>query len=60
MAIRYKITLTAEERTELEEILKKGRYSSLEFRNAGGLCQLVAPVACKQDGGIAIRRQRFS
>ena len=34
MAIRYKITLTQEERTELENILKKGKHSSLEFRNA--------------------------
>ena len=32
--IRYKVTLTQEERTELEEILKKGKHSSLVFRNA--------------------------
>ena len=32
--IRYKVTLTQEERTELEGILKKGKHTSLEFRNA--------------------------
>lgn len=31
---RYKVTLTQEERTELEAILKKGKHTSLEFRNA--------------------------
>ncbi|NDV97518.1 IS630 family transposase, partial [Dysgonomonas sp. 521] len=34
MAIRYKVTLTEEERAELEGILKKGKHTSLEFRNA--------------------------
>ena len=32
--IRYKVTLTQEERTELSGILKKGKHTSLEFRNA--------------------------
>lgn len=32
--IRYKVTLTENERGELEDILKKGKHSSLEFRNA--------------------------
>ena len=32
--IRYKVTLTQEERTELEGILKKGKHTSFEFRNA--------------------------
>jgi hypothetical protein len=32
--VRYKVTLTPAERTELDAILKKGRHSSLEFRNA--------------------------
>lgn len=32
--VRYKVTLTGEERTELEDILKKGRHTSLKFRNA--------------------------
>ena len=31
--IRCKVTLTQEERTELEGILKKGKHTSLEFRN---------------------------
>lgn len=34
MVARYKVTLTQEERTELEKILKKGKHTSLEFRNA--------------------------
>jgi len=34
MVSRYKVTLTSEERTELENILKKGKHTSLEFRNA--------------------------
>jgi hypothetical protein len=34
MVARYKVTLTQEERTELENILKKGKHTSLEFRNA--------------------------
>ena len=32
--VRYKVTLTVEERAELESILKKGKHTSLEFRNA--------------------------
>ena len=32
--VRYKVTLTQEERLELESILKKGNHSSLEFCNA--------------------------
>ena len=32
--IRYKVTLTENERSELENTLKKGNHSSLEFRNA--------------------------
>lgn len=32
--IRYKVTLTGEERVELDVILKKGKHSSLSFRNA--------------------------
>jgi len=32
--VRYKVTLTQEERRELEYILKKGKHSSLVFRNA--------------------------
>ena len=32
--IRYKVTLTEDERNTLEDILKKGKHSSLEFRNA--------------------------
>jgi transposase len=32
--VRYKVTLTQEERTVLEDILKKGKHTSLEFRNA--------------------------
>ena len=32
--IRYKVTLTQEERLELEDILRKGKHSSLEFCNA--------------------------
>ena len=31
---RYKVTLTSEERIELESIVKKGRHASMEFRNA--------------------------
>ena len=31
---RYKVTLTPEERIELESIMKKGRHTSMEFRNA--------------------------
>ena len=31
---RYKVTLTQDECIELENILKKGKHSSLEFRNA--------------------------
>ncbi len=34
MAARYKVTLSLEERAELESILKKGKHTSLEFRNA--------------------------
>ncbi|MDR2916429.1 MAG: helix-turn-helix domain-containing protein, partial [Tannerella sp.] len=34
MAIRYKVILSDAERTELENILKKGKHTSLEFRNA--------------------------
>lgn len=32
--VRYKVTLTPEERTELESILKKGKHTSQTFRNA--------------------------
>jgi len=32
--VRYKVTLTQEERIELEGILRKGKHSSLEFCNA--------------------------
>ena len=32
--VRYKVTLTQEERLTLESILKKGKHSSLEFCNA--------------------------
>jgi len=32
--IRYKVTLTQEERIELETILKKGNHTSQSFRNA--------------------------
>lgn len=32
--IRYKVTLTQEERAELEDTLKKGKHTSLKFRNA--------------------------
>jgi hypothetical protein len=31
---RYKVTLTSEGRRELENLLKKGKHTSLEFRNA--------------------------
>lgn len=31
---RYKVTLSKEERTELESILKKGKHTSQVFRNA--------------------------
>jgi hypothetical protein len=32
--IRYKVTLTENERQQLEAILSKGKHSSLQFRNA--------------------------
>lgn len=32
--VRYKVTLTREERSELENILKKGKHTSLLFRNS--------------------------
>lgn len=32
--VRYKVTLAQDERTLLEDILKKGKHTSLEFRNA--------------------------
>jgi hypothetical protein len=32
--LRYKVTLSKEERIELESVLSKGKHSSLEFRNA--------------------------
>ena len=32
--VRYKVTLTQEERIELENILKKGKHTSQTFRNA--------------------------
>jgi len=32
--VRYKVTLTTEERSELEAILKKGKHTSQSFRNA--------------------------
>lgn len=32
--VRYKVILSVEERVELEAILKKGKHTSLEFRNA--------------------------
>ena len=32
--VRYKVPLTQDERIELENILKKGKHSSQEFRNA--------------------------
>lgn len=32
--IRYKVTLTAKERIELQAIMAKGKHSSLQFRNA--------------------------
>jgi hypothetical protein len=34
MVARSKVTLTQEERTELKNILKKEKHTSLEFRNA--------------------------
>jgi DNA-binding MarR family transcriptional regulator len=32
--IRYKVTLTPNEREQLQAILSKGKHSSLQFRNA--------------------------
>lgn len=32
--VKYKVTLTSEERTELDNILKKGKHTSQSFRNA--------------------------
>jgi len=32
--IRYKVTLTSDERLQLQSILSKGKHSSLQFRNA--------------------------
>ena len=32
--VRYKVTLTSQERDQLEAIMKKGKHSSLQFRNA--------------------------
>jgi transposase len=32
--VRYKVTLTSEEREQLQSILSKGKHSSLQFRNA--------------------------
>jgi hypothetical protein len=32
--VRYKVTLTAKEREELQAIMGKGKHSSLQFRNA--------------------------
>src|SRR5471030_1978258 len=32
--VRYKVTLTTDEREQLEVIIKKGKHSSLQFRNA--------------------------
>src|SRR5271170_7817552 len=32
--IRYKVTLTDHERSQLQAILSKGKHSSLQFRNA--------------------------
>jgi len=32
--VRYKVTLTQEERAELESILKEGKHTSQSFRNA--------------------------
>jgi len=32
--VRYKVTLTAQERGQLEAIMSKGKHSSLQFRNA--------------------------
>jgi transposase len=32
--IRYKVTLTSNERLQLQSILSKGKHSSLQFRNA--------------------------
>lgn len=32
--VRYKATLTSKERDQLEAIMKKGKHSSLQFRNA--------------------------
>jgi transposase len=32
--IRYKVTLTANEREQLQSVMNKGKHSSLQFRNA--------------------------
>jgi hypothetical protein len=32
--VRYKVTLTSDEREQLQAIMKKGKHSSLQFRNA--------------------------
>ena len=32
--VRYKVTLTSPEREQLDAIMKKGKHSSLQFRNA--------------------------
>ena len=32
--VRYKVTLTSDEREQLQGIMKKGKHSSLQFRNA--------------------------
>jgi transposase len=32
--VRYKVTLTTEEREQLQAVLNKGKHSSLQFRNA--------------------------
>jgi hypothetical protein len=35
--VRYKVTLTAKERAEVQAIMSKGKHSSLQFRNACNL-----------------------
>jgi len=46
--VRYKVTLTEEERRELESILKKGKHTSQSFRNA---CILL-----NSDGGESVTK----
>jgi hypothetical protein len=54
--VRYKVTLTEEERMELENTLKKGKHTSQEFRKAFILLNSDESIFGKKSGNESVAR----